>query len=178
MIDPSTGMKPGERYAIENGERTHLFPGFFLDGKYYLEPQLQTAIGWLEGQNFLYDELDPDGEPVYPERVAGTIEDLTLTLADGARLKVNRVPYSVQGNPLRQPAEDAGDDSASHPSRPLRDKTAPLDRASSGTGRVAAHAVAVAVAPRPSLMLAAGAALLFGGCLLAMNRQRDRQQDR
>ncbi|VVO59609.1 hypothetical protein PS850_00739 [Pseudomonas fluorescens] len=176
MIDQSTGMKPGERYAIENGERTRLFPGFFLDGKYYLEPELQTAIGWLEGQRFLYDELDPAGEPVYPERVAGTIEDLTLTLADGARLKVNRVPYSVQGNPLTQKTEDATDQSRNQLTRPLHDKPGVINRASDGTGRVATHAFGAS--PRPSLMLAAGAALLFGGCLLAMNRQRGRHQDR
>jgi len=175
MIDQSTGMKPGERYAIENGERTRLFPGFFLDGKYYLEPELQTAIGWLEGQRFLYDELDPTGKPVYPDRVAGTIEDLTLTLADGARLKVNRLPYSVQGSPLTQKTQKATDDSRPQPSRAFHDKQGVIDRASDGIGRAATQAFAAA--PRPSLMLAAGAALLFGGCLLAMNRHRGRRQD-
>ena len=176
MIDQSTGMKPGERYAIENGERTRLFSGFFLDGKYYLEPELQTAIGWLEGQRFLYDELDPTGEPVYPDRVAGTIENLTLTLADGARLKVNRVPYRVQGNPLTQKTEDATDDSHPQLTRTFHDKPGVIDRASDGIDRTATHAFGAS--PRPSLMLAAGAALLFGGCLLAMNRQRGRHQDR
>lgn len=44
------------------------FPGFFLDGKYYLGPELMTAIGWLEGQQFYYDELDPTGEPVFPNQ--------------------------------------------------------------------------------------------------------------
>lgn len=175
MIDQSTGMKPGERYAIENGERTRLFPGFFLDGKYYLEPQLQTAIGWLEGQRFLYDELDPTGEPVYPDRVAGTIENLTLTLADGARLKVNRVPYRVQGNPLTQKTEEAIDDSRPQLTGAFHDKPGVIDRASDGIGRAATP---FAAAPRPSLMLAAGAALLFGGCLLAINRHRGRHQDR
>ncbi|AZF15197.1 Oxidoreductase [Pseudomonas sp. R3-18-08] len=100
MIDSATGMKPGERYLIESQERTHHFPGFFLDGKYYLGPELMTAVGWLEGQKFLYDELDALGDPVFPERVAGVIEDLTLTLNDGARLKLKEVRFHA---PLEQP---------------------------------------------------------------------------
>jgi hypothetical protein len=100
MIDSATGMKPGERYLIESQERTHHFSGFFLDGKYYLSPELMTAVGWLEGQKFLYDELDAQGEPVFPERVAGVIEDLTLTLNDGARLNLKEVRFHA---PLEQP---------------------------------------------------------------------------
>jgi hypothetical protein len=96
MIDPSTGMKQGERYTVESLERTKHFPGFFLDGKYYLGPELMTAVGWLEGQTFYYDELDPTGEPVFPNRVAGTIENLTLTWADGARLSLNAVRYNAR----------------------------------------------------------------------------------
>ena len=95
MIDPATGMKAGERYIVESLERTRHFPGFFLDGKYYLSPELMTAIGWLEGQQFYYDELDPTGEPVFPNRLAGTIQDLTLILADGARLPLNEMPYKA-----------------------------------------------------------------------------------
>jgi hypothetical protein len=72
MIDPATGMKAGERYIVESLERTRHFPGFFLDGKYYLSPELMTAIGWLEGQQFYFDELDPTGEPVFPNRLACT----------------------------------------------------------------------------------------------------------
>ena len=49
MIHSLTGMRPGERYAVESLERTRNFSGFFLDGKYYLEPELMTAVGWLEG---------------------------------------------------------------------------------------------------------------------------------
>ena len=45
MIDTATGMRPGERYAVENLERTPNFSGFFLDGKYYLGPELMTAVG-------------------------------------------------------------------------------------------------------------------------------------
>ena len=36
MIDSLTGMKPGERYAVQSLERTRSFPGFFLDGKVLL----------------------------------------------------------------------------------------------------------------------------------------------
>ena len=53
MIDKATGMKPGERYRVENVERAHQFAGFFLDGKYYLGPELLTAVGWLDGQRFI-----------------------------------------------------------------------------------------------------------------------------
>ena len=96
MIDPATGMKAGERYVVESLERTRHFPGFFLDGKYYLGPELMTAIGWLEGQQFYYDELDPAGQPIFPNRLAGTVEDLTLILADGTRLPLNELPYTAQ----------------------------------------------------------------------------------
>lgn len=91
MIEPVTGMKPGERYYVEHLERGHHFRGFFLDGKYYLAPELLTAVGWLEGQRFLYDDLDASGEPVFPDRVAGIVENLTLTLADGTSLRLNNI---------------------------------------------------------------------------------------
>lgn len=81
MMNAATGMKPGERYQVENAERGYQFQGFFLDGKYYLGPELLTAVGWLEGQRFVYDDLDASGEPVFPDRVAGTIEDLVLIMA-------------------------------------------------------------------------------------------------
>lgn len=95
MIDSGTGMMRGERYVVHNLERTHNFGGFFLDGKYYLGPELMTAVGWLEGQQFLYDELDAMGEPVFPDRVAGIIENLTLVLNDGARLELEAVQVHV-----------------------------------------------------------------------------------
>lgn len=134
MIDQSTGMKPGQRYAIESGERERQFPGFFLDGKYYLAAELQTAVGWLEGQTFVYDELDSSGEPVYPDRIAGTIEDLTLNLIDGVQLKVNRVPYRVQDVAQLDPTHAV--------SQRLRHKLVVITGASSGIGRAAAHAFA------------------------------------
>lgn len=105
MIAPATGMKPGERYVIDSVERAHHFPGFFLDGKYYLGPELMTAVGWLEGQQFLYDQFDPTGEPIFPGRVAGTVEDLTLTLADGACLALNPEPFRAQAD-IALPKED------------------------------------------------------------------------
>ncbi|QAY93332.1 SDR family oxidoreductase [Pseudomonas sp. ACM7] len=142
MIHSLTGMKPGERYAVESLERTRNFSGFFLDGKYYLEPELMTAVGWLEGQQFLYDELDPLGEPVFPNRVAGTIEDLTLTLADGARLKLNQVRYTAQVDPPTQGINATPDLYRRKASGPLCDKLVVITGASSGIGRAAAHAFA------------------------------------
>ncbi|MBF8757582.1 hypothetical protein [Pseudomonas guariconensis] len=96
MLDPATGMQPGERYTVDNEERTWQFTGFFLDGKYYLDTDLNTAVGWLEGVRFYYDDVDPDGQPIFPDRLAGTIEDLVLTLVDGATLKLEG---SLQGHP-------------------------------------------------------------------------------
>jgi hypothetical protein len=94
MIDQATGMKPGERYCVENLERAHQFPGFFQDGKYYLGPELLTAVGWLEGDRFIYDSLDAEGEPVFPERVAGTISNLNLKLVDGTSLQLSPLEVS------------------------------------------------------------------------------------
>lgn len=34
------------------------------------------------------DELDPEGEPVFKDRVAGTIKDLKLTLNDRMTLEI------------------------------------------------------------------------------------------
>ena len=95
MIDSATGMKPGERYAVESLERAHQFQGFFLDGKYYLGPELLTAVGWLEGQRFFYDDLDATGSPVFPDGVAGSIEDLTLKMADGTSLPLTKIHVTV-----------------------------------------------------------------------------------
>ena len=134
MIDPSTGMKPGERYSVQSVERGHQFPGFFLDGKYYLGPELLTAVGWLEGQQFIYDNLDPSGEPVFPERIAGIIENLTLTLMDGTPLALSSIDEAAFGD---QPAA-AAEEYLPEGSRP----------AASGRG---------------SMLLALSAAMLLGG---------------
>lgn len=96
MLDPATGMQPGERYTVDNEERTWQFSGFFLDGKYYLDTDPNIAVGWLEGIRFYYDDVDPDGQPIFADRLAGTIEDLVLTLVDGATLKLEG---SLQGHP-------------------------------------------------------------------------------
>jgi len=94
MINQATGMKSGKRYRVENVERAHQFPGFFQDGEYYLGPELLTAVGWLEGTRFIYDSLDAAGEPVFPNREAGTVEGLTLTLVDGTSLELLRIEAS------------------------------------------------------------------------------------
>jgi NAD(P)-dependent dehydrogenase (short-subunit alcohol dehydrogenase family) len=146
MIVPATGMRHGERYAVESIERAPHFPGFFLDGKYYLGPELNTAVGWLEGQTFLYDQLDPDGEPVYPDRVAGTIEDLTLVMADGVRLKLTPLQPDID-----RPAGRA-DSATQTRSYPLAEKLVVITGASSGIGRATALAFA---RQRARLVLAA-----------------------
>jgi len=146
MISPATGMRTGERYAVESVERAPHFPGFFLDGKYYLGPELNTAVGWLEGQTFIYDQLDPEGEPVYPNRVAGTIEDLTLVMADGVRLKLTPLQPEID-----RPAVGAGHSGQSK-SSPLAEKLVVITGASSGIGRATAQAFA---RQRARLVLAA-----------------------
>ncbi|CAI8799618.1 Short chain dehydrogenase [Pseudomonas sp. IT-232MI5] len=152
MIAPETGMKAGERYSIESVERAPQFSGFFLDGKYYLGPELQTAVGWLEGQNFFYDQLDPNGEPVYPDRIVGTITARTLELSDGLRLSIEEMPFQAEAvSPLRT------FDEATVETRPL----AIWQR----------HTASGLRQPmQPSALLVAGAALLVGLCLLAINR--------
>lgn len=148
MIDPATGMKAGERYIVESLERTRHFPGFFLDGKYYLGPELMTAIGWLEGQQFYYDELDPTGEPVFPNRLAGTVEDLILILADGARLPLIEMAYEAEIDPSDIPI---GRNPSSSEHRP----TSPSDQHGvEGVWMSGKH-------PYP-ILLAAGAALILG----------------
>ncbi|MBC3362737.1 SDR family oxidoreductase [Pseudomonas sp. SWRI154] len=140
MIHPATGMKPGERYVIEDLERAPHFPGFILDGKYYLGPELNTAVGWLDGQRFIYDQLDPTGEPVYPNRVAGTIEDLTLIMADGVRLKL--APIHAETNRPSQQPKDRADPAQGSKASPLAEKLVVITGASSGIGRAAAQAFA------------------------------------
>ena len=148
MIDPATGMKAGERYIVENLERTRHFPGFFLDGKYYLGPELMTAIGWLEGQQFFYDELDPTGEPVFPNRLAGTIENLPLILADGAQLPLNEMPYKAE-------RDSTGSSISLSPSSPGHALTPSRDQPRIEGGRRSGK-------PPYPILLAAGAALIVG----------------
>ncbi|VVQ13610.1 3-phenylpropionate-dihydrodiol/cinnamic acid-dihydrodiol dehydrogenase [Pseudomonas fluorescens] len=142
MIDSSTGMKPGERYAVQSLEHTRSFPGFFLDGKYYLGPELMTAVGWLEGQQFLYDQLDSTGKPVFADRVAGNIEDLTLTLIDGARLKLSKVRFNAQADLPSSEVVGRSEVERVDTKGALYNKLVVITGASSGIGRAAAHAFA------------------------------------
>lgn len=57
-------------------------------------------MGWLEGTRFIYDSLDAEGEPVFPNREAGTVEGLTLTLIDGTSLELSRIEASETVAPL------------------------------------------------------------------------------
>lgn len=141
MIDPKTGMKPGERYSVELLGDTHPFTGFFLDGKYYLAPELLTAVGWLEGQQFIYDDLDETGEPVFPNRLAGTIEDLTLTLVGGDSLTLNHDDASAS---VDSPAPRYVPADLPEPSHlgPLDGQLVVITGASSGIGRATAKAFA------------------------------------
>lgn len=145
MIDQATGMKSAERYRVENVERAHQFPGFFQDGKYYLGPELLTAVGWLEGTRFIYDILDAEGEPVFPNREAGIIEGLTLTLVDGTALGLSRIEASeaLADFDTSTSGTKEGALGDSYPIKgPLRGKVVVITGASSGIGRAAAHAFA------------------------------------
>lgn len=144
MIDPTTGMKAGERYRVENVERVHPFTGFFQDGNYYLGPELLTAVGWLEGQRFIYDELDATGEPVFPGRTAGEISDLVLTLVDGTPLTLSLIEeWPPEGQPeLVEKPEPTPGQKRPRTQGPLKGKVVVITGASSGIGRAAALAFA------------------------------------
>ncbi|WP_397453173.1 SDR family oxidoreductase [Pseudomonas sp. NA-150] len=142
MISSATGMKAGERYAVESSGHSRDFSGFFLDGKYYLGPELLTSVGWLEGQEFYYDELDAVGDPAFPGRIAGTIEDLTLTLVDGASLKLKKVVFHAPDDePSNQEFESSALCEDLYVGK-LRGKVVVITGASSGIGRLAALAFA------------------------------------
>ena len=151
MMDSATGMKPGERYAVQYLPQARVFAGFFLDGRYYLEPELMTAVGWLEGQRFIYDDLDSAGEPVFPERVAGSIQGLVLTLADGSALQLQRmdVHVYVDASPSAQRLDDGPARATAQPSRKVR-----------------------IARPGPRLLLGLASALLLGGCAVALVARR------
>ena len=142
MINQATGMKSGKRYRVENVERAHQFPGFFQDGKYYLGPELLTAVGWLEGTRFIYDSLDAEGEPVFPNREAGTVEGLTLTLIDGTSLELSRIEASETVAPLDPSASGAQREAPVRDAPlkgPLRGKVVVITGASSGIGLSLIH---------------------------------------
>nr|WP_314580228.1 SDR family oxidoreductase [uncultured Pseudomonas sp.] len=139
MLDSKTGMKPGRQYRVEQMGDTHPFTGFFLDGKYYLAPELLTAVGWLDGQQFFYDDLDAGGEPVFPDRLAGAISELTLTLVTGESLRLIAVEMdsSVPLEPFVASNEPEKLDIG-----PLNGKLVVITGASSGIGRATAKAFA------------------------------------
>ncbi|WP_416221074.1 hypothetical protein [Pseudomonas sp. RP23018S] len=116
LLDPATGMKPGERYRVEPAEGGQPFEGFFLDGKYFLDADLLTAVGWLEGQRFIYDQLNGAGEPVFPDRHAGDISALNLTVTDGPVLALTPIEVAVQVDEAAEGVADGaeldGDDAA------------------------------------------------------------------
>jgi short-subunit dehydrogenase len=142
MIDPTTGMKPGERYSFDRLGDTHPFTGFFLDGKYFRAPDDMTALGWLEGRRFLYDDFDAAGEPVFPERFAGTINDLTLTLGSGGSVSLTRQDNLAEDpRAYPDPAPAPASSGVLKPG-PLNGKLVVITGASSGIGRAAANAFA------------------------------------
>lgn len=101
-----TGMKAGERYIIENVDGAPEFTGFFLDGKYFLHPELLTAVGWMDGDQFMVDQVSSVGESAFPGGLAGTIIDLTLKLKDGTTLTLAEVEVLAQ---VDDPADQSFD---------------------------------------------------------------------
>lgn len=101
-----TGMKAGQRYIIENVDGAPEFTGFFLDGKYFLHPELLTAVGWMDGDQFMLDQVSSVGESAFPGGLAGTIIDLTLKLKDGTTLTLAEVEVSAQ---VDDPADQSFD---------------------------------------------------------------------
>jgi len=105
-MNNSTGMKAGERYIIENVDGAPEFTGFFLDGKYFLHPELLTAVGWMDGDQFMIDQVSSVGESTFPGGLAGTIIDLTLKLKDGTTLTLAEVEVLAQ---VDDPADQSFD---------------------------------------------------------------------
>jgi NAD(P)-dependent dehydrogenase (short-subunit alcohol dehydrogenase family) len=139
MIDPTTGMKMGERYSVAKIGDTHPFTGFFFDGKYFLAPELLSAVGWLDGQKFIYDDLDSTGKPLFPDRLAGTISDLTLTLISGETLQLAAVEIE---SPIPTEPSVASNEPKKLDIGPLSGKPVVITGASSGIGRATAKAFA------------------------------------
>lgn len=171
MIDPTTGMKAGERYSVENVERAHQFPGFFLDGKYHLGPELLTAVGWLEGKRFIYDNLDAAGEPVFPGRAAGDIENLTLTLVDGTALKLNQLDVSATAEEVEPVAQSSPDTPLNRSSDALESS----ENLSTPTGRPGSmDGIGLTPKDKIPLLLSAAVIGLLAGLLIAHAQRRRR----
>ncbi|NWD55344.1 hypothetical protein HX878_11320 [Pseudomonas veronii] len=76
-------LRPGVRYQAVNRRTGTPVDGHFLDGSYYIGAH---EIGRLDGAAFLYFGGTARGgkiEPTFPDGIAGSLEGLTLTLADG-----------------------------------------------------------------------------------------------
>jgi hypothetical protein len=91
MLDESTGMQLGKRYRIESPLGDLLIDGFFLDGTFFDSDHHRAPLGWLEANNFIFNAVDGNGTPIYPNRIAGEIHNLVLTLADGKTLGIRHV---------------------------------------------------------------------------------------
>ena len=91
MLEASTGMKPGLRYCLENPANGVVFDGFFQDGQYFDSKHHRVPIGWLEGNNFIYNEVDGNGNPRFPNRLAGVLKNLVLTMYDGTTIQTREV---------------------------------------------------------------------------------------
>jgi hypothetical protein len=160
MINSATGMKMGERYAVENSGHSRNFSGFFLDGKYYLGPELLTAIGWLDGQDFYYDEVDAIGDPVFAGQIAGTIEDLTLIMVDGTSLKLAPLDFHASSDDV----DDANEGPVPTPS--TGDRSDVLPSASTVYRRKR----------RAPFLIAASASVLVMACVMAVYRNMRKHQ--
>jgi NAD(P)-dependent dehydrogenase (short-subunit alcohol dehydrogenase family) len=79
---------------------------------------------------------------VFPNGVAGAIENLTLTLVDGARLNLNEVRYNAREESTPPEVNRSPDVLFHHMSSALNKKLVVITGASSGIGRAAAHAFA------------------------------------
>ncbi|WP_146188756.1 hypothetical protein [Pseudomonas sp. HMWF021] len=79
----STSLRPDVRYQAVNRRTGTPVDGYFLNDSYYIRDH---ELGRIEGTTFLYfGGTSRDGviEPTFPNGIGGTIEGVTLTLADG-----------------------------------------------------------------------------------------------
>lgn len=91
MLVKSTGMEMDQRYKIESPCSERLFKGFFLNGQFFDGDHHRGPVGWLEENTFIFNAVDGSGVHKYPNRVAGEIHDLVLTLANGTSLRIRHV---------------------------------------------------------------------------------------
>lgn len=91
MLEESTGMKPGKRYCLESPAHGGFFDGYFIDGQYFDAAHHGSPVGWLEGNNFIYNVVDGSGVARFPNGLAGVIKNLVLTLIDGTTIQAREV---------------------------------------------------------------------------------------